>query len=137
MLLKDKVEIIKRYLIKDSRGYFLKVLTGTEQGLPDKTGEIYITMAYPNERRGGHYHTKATEYFTIIRGEAVLNLKDVYTNEIMDVHLESENPCTVIVPPNIAHVFCNDSGGEFVLVAYSDKLYDPKDTTPFNFDGKF
>jgi dTDP-4-dehydrorhamnose 3,5-epimerase-like enzyme len=136
MQLKSRIKIIKRHLKKDSRGYFLKVLTGTEKGLPDKTGEIYVTMANPNESRGGHYHAIATEYFTIIQGKATLLLEDVLTNEIMYIYLDSEYPVTVIVPPNVAHIFNNASENEFVLLAYSDILYDPKDTIVYQINDK-
>jgi dTDP-4-dehydrorhamnose 3,5-epimerase-like enzyme len=131
MQLRDKIEIIKRHLIVDSRGYFLKVLTGTEKGLLNSTGEIYITVANPAESKGGHYHGLATEWFTIIQGESMLHLEDVNTKERMDYFLSSKEPYTVMIPPNVAHLFCNNSSQEFILIAYSSRQYDPKDTIPY------
>jgi dTDP-4-dehydrorhamnose 3,5-epimerase-like enzyme len=131
MQLRDKIEIIKRHLIVDSRGYFLKVLTGTEKGLLNTTGEIYISVANPGESKGGHYHSLATEWFTIIQGESTLHLEDVNTKERMDYVLSSKEPYTVMIPPNVAHLFCNNSSQEFILLAYSSRLYDPNDTIPY------
>lgn len=131
MQLKGRIEIIKRNLIKDTRGYFLKLLTGTEKGLPCHTGEIYLTMAKPNESRGGHYHAHSTEWFTIINGKSTLKLEDINTKEKLDLYLDSETPVTVVVPPYVAHKFDNESSKEFVLLAYSDALYDPKDTIAY------
>ena len=37
----DKVQIINRRLIADERGWFLKAITGTEEGIPNHTGEVY------------------------------------------------------------------------------------------------
>jgi dTDP-4-dehydrorhamnose 3,5-epimerase-like enzyme len=136
MQLKERIIIIKRNLITDSRGFFLKVLTGTEEGLPDKTGEVYVTMAKSSESRGGHYHSLATEYFTIIQGKATLILEDINTHELSKLLLDSENPCTVIVPPFVAHLFKNISENEFLLLAYSDKIYDPKDTIIYQINDK-
>ncbi len=39
-----KVKIIPRRLIADDRGWFLKVITGTEENIPSQTGEVYLTM---------------------------------------------------------------------------------------------
>ncbi len=132
MKLKDKIKIINRQFIKDSRGYFLKVLNGTEEGLTTKIGEVYVTMAKPNESRGGHYHKLATEYFTLIEGRSILFLEDVRTNESMIINIDSESPITVVIQPYIAHIFKNISNIEFILVAYSDIIYDPKDTIAYN-----
>lgn len=49
----DKVRIIQRRLISDDRGWFLKVITGTEEGIPSHTGEVYLTMGKPGQERGG------------------------------------------------------------------------------------
>jgi dTDP-4-dehydrorhamnose 3,5-epimerase-like enzyme len=131
MRLRKKIQIIKRNIIVDSRGYFVKVLTGTEKGLLNSPGEIYITMANPGKSRGGHYHDLATEWFTIIKGKATLQIEDVRTNERIDIYLNSKEPNTIMIPPHIAHIFCNYSSEDFLLMAYSNMLYDPKDTISY------
>lgn len=62
----EKVHVIQRRLITDDRGWFLKVITGTEEGIPSHTGEVYLTMGEPGQAKGGHYHPEAVEWFTII-----------------------------------------------------------------------
>ena len=127
----EKVEIIKRRLIADERGWFLKVITGTEDGIPAHTGEVYLTMGKPGQAKGGHYHPEAVEWFTIIQGRAVLKLEDVQTHERRDIPMSLNDAITVFIPNNVAHVVVNDSGEDFILLAYTDKLYDPKDTIAF------
>lgn len=127
----NRIELIPRKLLKDNRGWFLKVLTGKEKGLPQYTGEIYITSAMPQQSKGGHYHEIANEWFTILTGRANLKLKDVKTGEKMNIILDSTNPVTVVVPPYVAHCFDNESDRDFILLAYTDLLYDPKDTITY------
>ncbi len=122
------VEIIKRTLLKDQRGWLLKTLTGYEEGLPLRTGEIYVVCGYPNQIRGGHYHEVAKEWFTLIKGEALLKLKDINNGEETSMILNSDQPLTIVVPPLIAHQFESISNREFILLAYSDRQYDPVDT---------
>ncbi|QZK89589.1 WxcM-like domain-containing protein [Flavobacterium sp. CHNK8] len=134
MSLSKKIFTYKRNKIEDSRGWFLKVLTGTELNLPNRTGEVYLTMAKPGEIKGGHYHPKANEWFTLITGECILRLEDMENQEFMEIFLNADDPVTVYVPFGIAHAFYNTSKEEeFILMAYSDQLFDPADTIPFNF----
>lgn len=51
MTLRDKIQIIPRRLLVDDRGWFLKVITGKENGLPPYTGEVYLTMGNLDSKR--------------------------------------------------------------------------------------
>lgn len=129
--LKNKIRIIKRTLIEDQRGWFLKAITGTEEGIPSCTGEVYLTMATPGQSKGGHYHPEASEWFTLVAGEAILKLEDIFTNEKYTLSLKFSEPTTVFVPNNVAHIFVNENDKDFILLAYTDKLYNPKDTIAY------
>ena len=127
----DKVKVIPRRLIADERGWFLKAITGTEEGLPSRTGEVYVTMGKPEQAKGGHYHPLAVEWFTLLAGKAILKLEDVETHERRDVALSLESAITVFIPNNVAHVVVNAGDEDFILLAYTDRLYDPADTIPY------
>lgn len=130
----DKVHIIKRRLIADDRGWFLKAITGTEEWLPSHTGEVYVTMGKSGQAKGGHYHPKAVEWFTIIEGSAILKLEDVETHERRVIELPFEKSQTVFIPNGVAHIVVNNSDENFILLAYTDKLFDPIDTIAYKFD---
>lgn len=127
----DKVRIIPRRLISDERGWFLKAITGTEEHIPSHTGEVYLTMGKPGQGKGGHYHPEAVEWFTIVQGSAILKLEDMETHERRDIPMSLDKAITVFIPNQVAHVVVNDSHEDFILLAYTDKLYDPKDTISY------
>ncbi len=127
----QKVQIIPRRLIKDERGWFLKAITGTEENIPSHTGEVYLTMGKPGQAKGGHYHPEAVEWFTIIDGSAILKLEDMETHERRDIEMSFDEAITVFIPNNVAHIVENNSNNNFILLAYTDKLYDPADTIPY------
>lgn len=129
----DKVRIIPRRLIADDRGWFLKAITGTEEDIPSHTGEVYLTMGKPGQAKGGHYHPEAVEWFTIIEGNAILKLEDMETHERRAIEMPFEKAQTVFIPNGVAHIVVNNSEKNFILLAYTDKLYDPADTIPFSF----
>lgn len=130
----EKVRIIPRRLIADDRGWFLKAITGTEEDIPSHTGEVYLTMGKPGQAKGGHYHPEAVEWFTIIEGSAILKLEDMETHERMDIEMPFEKAQTVFIPNNLAHIVVNNSDKDFILLAYTDKLYDPSDTIAYHID---
>ena len=129
--LKDKIRIIPRRLIRDGRGWFLKVITGTEENLPGHTGEVYLTMGKPGQTKGGHYHPKAVEWFTLISGKAVLKLEDVQTHERLQMEIGFDEALPVFVPNGVAHAWQNAGEDDFILLAYTDRLYDPADTIAY------
>ena len=127
----NKVKVIPRRLICDERGWFLKGITGTEEGIPNHTGEVYLTMGRPGQNKGGHYHPEAVEWFTIVEGSATLKLEDIDTHERRDIEMSLEKAITVFIPNNVAHIVCSNSDKDFILLAYTDKLYDPNDTIAY------
>lgn len=130
--LNKKIDVTKRNLLQDSRGWFLKVIKGNEPKNPFAC-EVYITSAKPGESKGGHYHLKAREWFTLIKGEALLTFIDIYTKEKSEFSLNGSEPETVCIPPNIAHNFLNVGEQDFILIAFTDKKYDPSDTISYHF----
>lgn len=130
----DKVKIINRRLITDERGWFLKVITGTEENIPKHTGEVYLTMGKPGQSKGGHYHLEAVEWFTIIEGSVILKLEDIETHERRDIEMPFESAQTVFIPSNVAHIVVNNSDNDFILLAYTDRLYDPTDTVAYTIE---
>lgn len=128
MNLKDKICIYPRHILIDERGWFLKLMTGSEDCLTKSFGEIYITHGNPFSVKGKHFHPIANEWFTCIDGEAKLTLEDINTHERMELILSSSNPQTIYVPSNIAHTFCSINDLSFTILAYADCQYDPSDT---------
>jgi dTDP-4-dehydrorhamnose 3,5-epimerase-like enzyme len=131
MNLVEKIEIINRNILNDENGWFLKVINGTERNMPGYTGEFYVVSAKCGCIRGGHYHEKATEWFTLIEGHAILTLTDIDTKDSLEIELSSKSPKTIVVPPRIAHSFLNTSKRKFILLAYTNQHYKPEDTIPF------
>ncbi len=133
MSIKDKIKFTPLKKHRDDRGWFLKVIHGNEYLLPDFTGEVYFTSAKPGQIKGGHFHEIANEWFCLINGSALMKLKDISNNEEFEIYLSEEEPLLIYVPPLIAHAFVNiDDNDDFILFAYTDKYYDPKDTIAFN-----
>ncbi|MEO6837743.1 MAG: WxcM-like domain-containing protein [Ginsengibacter sp.] len=130
--LNKRIYSIKRNLIDDTRGWFLKIINGNEADNPFGC-EVYVTSAKPHESKGGHYHLQAREWFTLIKGDALLTIIDTNTNERSEISLSGSNPETIFIPPGIAHNFFNVGNCDFILIVYTDVKYFLSDTIAFNF----
>ena len=129
----EKIEIIPRKKLIDSRGWFLKTITGFEKSLSKSNFEIYTVFSENGNSRGGHYHKKASEWFILISGKATLVLKDIYSDESKTIEMDSDKPVTVVIPPFIAHRFDSRENKPFLLLAYTNLVYDPLDTVTCKF----
>lgn len=126
-----KIQVIDRKYLGDTRGWFLKVITGNEEFIQTYVGEVYLISALPGESRGGHYHAIAFEWFTLVEGNANLVLEDILTDEKLVLTLNANNPKTIMVPKYIAHRFDNISDRPFIVVAYTNVQFKPEDTIQF------
>jgi oxalate decarboxylase/phosphoglucose isomerase-like protein (cupin superfamily) len=65
-------------------------------------------------------------------GQAELLLADVGTGERRTIRVVAADPVTIYVPPGVAHAFRNTSSDEeMLLIAFSDRSYDPADTLAY------
>ena len=74
------------------------------------------------------------ERYSIIYGSDILKLEDMETHERRDIEMPFEKAQTVFIPNNVAHIVVNNSDKDFILLAYTDKLYDPADTIAYQID---
>jgi dTDP-4-dehydrorhamnose 3,5-epimerase-like enzyme len=123
--------IIERRLINDHRGFFLKTMTGFEPDLSDSFGEIYVIKGDKGKARANHYHCAATEWFTILQGKVMLNLKHVVSGDTTSLLLTDEAPVTVRVNPKVAHSLIGVEGQSYLLMAYTDVRFNPIDTIAY------
>ena len=130
----ERVTRHPRRLLSDDRGWFLKTITGKEEGLPNSTGEVYFTCAKVGCNKGGHYHELAQEWFTMIVGKGVLVLEDIDTKERMEIIMDAAQPETIYIPQRVAHRVDNRSYEDYIMCAYTDVLYDSKDTIAYDFN---
>lgn len=130
-MLSDKIKIISRNRIIDERGWFVKTIDGTEEGMQPEIGEVYVTAAQPGKSKGGDYSISTNKWFTVIEGCGVLKLEDINTKENIILSLDGNTPVTVYVPNMVANIFINKGDIPMVIVAYADKRYDRNDIVAY------
>ncbi|MBL8413482.1 MAG: dTDP-4-dehydrorhamnose 3,5-epimerase family protein [Propionivibrio sp.] len=117
--------VTRRKLLKreDTRGWLVKLLMREHINGPLDFGEIYITAAHAGQVKGNHFHERASEWFSVIQGRALMSVRVMASGESALVELSADAPEIIKVAPGVAHAFKNNGSGMMLLLAYADDPY--------------
>jgi UDP-2-acetamido-2,6-beta-L-arabino-hexul-4-ose reductase len=109
----------------DNRGAFFEVI---RLGIG---GQVSFSTTYPGVIRGNHFHTRKIERFAVIKGKALIQLRRIGTDEVLDFYLDGENPSYVDMPIWYTHKIKNI--GEEVLYTnfWINEFFDPNDSDTY------
>lgn len=131
------LEITELGKIKSKYGYLVEFLKEDElEEDQKKFAQIYVATILPGGVRGNHFHKKKLEWFTILNGKVRVLLEDIRTKKRKDLILDPSEDFLkrILIKNETAHAFKNISDSTVVLVAYTNKIYDPK--TPDTYEYK-
>lgn len=105
----------------DPRGSFVEII---RLGVG---GQVSFSTTVPGITRGNHYHTRKIERFAVIKGKALIQLRRIGTDEVLDFYLDGNEPAYVDMPIWYTHNIKNI--GEEVLYTnfWINEFYDPND----------
>ncbi|PQJ73802.1 NAD-dependent epimerase/dehydratase family protein [Polaribacter gangjinensis] len=105
----------------DPRGTFVEVI---RLGVG---GQVSFSTTVPGITRGNHYHTRKIERFAVIKGKALIQLRKIGTDEVLDFYLDGAEPAYVDMPIWYTHNIKNI--GEEVLYTnfWINEFYDSND----------
>ncbi len=147
-----EVRLLKR--IQDSRGWLTEIFRADELDSHINPAMAYISETIPGATRGPHEHEAQTDYFCFL-GPSTFRVV-LWDNRPaspsyrfrQELLAGEENPCVVIVPEGIVHVYCNVGNKPGWVINCPNRLYagkgrkDPVDeirhesdpNTPFRLD---
>lgn len=109
----------------DNRGSFIETVR-TSTG-----GQFSFSTTNPGITRGNHFHTRKTERFVVIRGEAVIRLRRIGTDEVLEFSLNGDNPSFVDMPVWYTHNITNTGKDELLTLFWINEFYNPDDPDTF------
>lgn len=109
----------------DPRGAFVEVI---RLGMG---GQVSYSTTVPGITRGNHYHTRKIERFAVIKGKALIQLRKIGTNEVLDFYLDGENPAFVDMPIWYTHNIKNIGEEELFTMFWINEPYNPEDADTY------
>ena len=122
---------IKNYFPKkikqheDARGSFFELI---RLGIG---GQVSFSTTVPGITRGNHFHTRKIERFAVIKGKALIQLRRIGTDEVLDFYLDGKKPAYVDMPIWYTHNIKNI--GEDILYTnfWINETYNSEDADTF------
>lgn len=105
----------------DPRGVFVETI---KLGVG---GQVSFSTTRPGITRGNHYHTRKIERFTVIRGQARIQLRKIGSEEVFEFDLDGSEPAYVDMPVWYTHNITNTGDDELYTQFWINEWYDPAD----------
>jgi UDP-2-acetamido-2,6-beta-L-arabino-hexul-4-ose reductase len=109
----------------DPRGAFVEVI---RLGLG---GQVSFSTTVPGITRGNHFHTRKIERFAVIKGKALIQLRKIDSNEVLDFYLDGNEPSYVDMPIWYTHNIKNIGEEELYTIFWINELYNPDDADTY------
>ena len=105
----------------DPRGSFVEII---RLGVG---GQVSFSTTVPSITRGNHYHTRKIERFAVIKGKALIQLRCIGTDEVLDFYLDGAEPAYVDMPIWYTHNIKNIGDEVLYTNFWINEFYDPND----------
>jgi len=105
----------------DDRGSFVETIK-TNLG-----GQFSFSTTKPGIIRGNHFHTRKIERFAVIKGEAIIQLRRIGTEEVLNFHISGKEPAYVDMPVWYTHNIKNTGDEDLYTLFWVNEFYDPDD----------
>ncbi|MFJ1322721.1 NAD-dependent epimerase/dehydratase family protein [Capnocytophaga canis] len=109
----------------DPRGAFVEII---RLGIG---GQCSFSTTVPGITRGNHYHTRKIERFAVIKGKALIQLRKIGTDEVLDFYLDGNEPAYVDMPIWYTHNIKNIGEEELYTIFWINEPYNPEDADTY------
>ncbi len=94
-------------------------------------GQCFVSTTKPGITRGNHFHLRKVERFIVLQGKAKIQLRKLFSNEIVSYTLDGSVPSYVDIPTMHTHSITSVGEDELITLFWTDEFFDPDipDTT--------
>ena len=109
----------------DHRGAFVEVIR------LNVGGQVSFSTTVPGITRGNHFHTRKIERFAVIKGKALIQLRQIGTDKILNFELNGNEPAYVDMPVWFTHNIKNTGEEELYTIFWINEFYNHEDPDTF------
>lgn len=104
---------------RDDRGSFTELIRTCN------SGQISVNISKPGITKGQHWHNTKWEYFVVVFGNALIQQRCLYSNEVLNFEVSGANLEVVQMLPGYTHNIINLSDTEdLITIMYSNENFD-------------
>lgn len=109
----------------DPRGSFVEIAR------TQTSGQFSYSTTVPGITRGNHFHTRKAERFAVISGKALIQLRKIGTDKVIDYYLDGSEPAYVDMPIWTTHNIKNIGDTELITLFWINEPFDPDDADTY------
>ena len=110
---------------KDERGMLVELVK-------EKTGgQTFFSFTKPGITRGNHYHTRKFERFCVISGKALIRLRRIGSDSLIEYPVSGDAPCFIDIAIYHTHDITNTGNSDLIAIFWSDEIFNPEDPDTF------
>jgi UDP-2-acetamido-2,6-beta-L-arabino-hexul-4-ose reductase len=106
----------------DHRGNFVEIVR------TNSVGQFSFSTTLPGITRGNHFHTRKAERFAVIKGKALIKLRKVDQDEVVEYFLDGNEPAFVDMPIWYTHNITNIGEDELLTMFWINEPYNSEDS---------
>ncbi len=110
----------------DARGSFTELLRS------DKCGQISVNISKPGITKGQHWHHTKWEFFIVVSGRGLIQLRKIGTDEVLNFEVSGEKIEAIHMLPGYTHNIINLSDtDDLVTVMWANECFNPNKPDTF------
>ncbi len=122
---KDKVSFPLKMNI-DDRGSFTELLK------TENAGQFSVNISKPNITKGQHWHHTKWEFFIVVSGRGLIQMRKIGTDEVLNFEVSGDNIEAVHMLPGYTHNIINLSDTEnLITLMWANEQFDPNKPDTF------
>ena len=118
--IKAEDRAIENVLHEDDRGWLVETVK-VQSG-----GQCFVSSTKPGVTRGNHFHRKKFERFFVLKGKAIIRLRKLFTEDIIEYVIDGTKPTYVDIPTLHTHNITNIGDNELITLFWSNEIFDPE-----------
>ena len=104
----------------DDRGSFTELLK------TNNNGQFSVNISKPGITKRQHWHHTKWEFFIVVKGEALIQMRKIGTDEVLEFNVSDKKIEAVHMLPGYTHNIINKSDTEdLVTLMWANELFDP------------
>ena len=94
-------------------------------------GQIFMSTTLPGITRGNHFHLGKVERFLVLQGDAVIRIRKVLSQNVVEFAVKGSTPQAVDMPTLHTHSIENVGSTPLVTAFWTHDFFDPNDPDTF------
>lgn len=111
----------------DERGSFFEIVRSR-----GGEGQSSFSTTAPGVTRGNHFHRRKVERFTVLSGQAIISLRRLFTDQMVQFEVSGDDPVSIDMPTMWAHNIRNTGNDTLYTHFWANEIFDPEAPDTFS-----